>query len=148
MKSSSPSWDPQASVGFWLNHASRLLMRRHESVLKPLGFGMGHLPVLVALDEGEALSQKELAQRAHVEQGTMAEQMKRMERDGVIERTPSPSDKRVSLTRLTARSKKRLPKAKEALGANVDVATRGFTADERRQLMELLQRVVANLTEV
>ena len=121
-------------------------MRRHESVLKPLGFGMGHLPILIALEDGNAMSQKELAQIARVEQGTMAEQLARMERDGVVERKPNPEDKRASLTSLTPRSRKRMPDAKRELGANVDKATAGFTESEKETLKALLMRVVENLS--
>ena len=50
---------------------------------------MSHLPVLRALVHGRALSQKDLAEQARVEQPTMAEMLVRMERDGVVEREPN-----------------------------------------------------------
>jgi DNA-binding MarR family transcriptional regulator len=138
-------WNPESHAPYWLNQASRALLRRHEARLRPLGLSMGHLPVLVALEDGGALSQKELAARARVEQPTMAEMLARMEKLGLVERAPNPDDKRGSLTSLTRKAKGRVPKAKDELARGADEATAGFTAKEKAHLRELLQRVVANL---
>ncbi|QSQ26547.1 MarR family transcriptional regulator [Pyxidicoccus parkwayensis] len=138
-------WNPEATSAYWINRASRLLMRLHETRLRPLGFGMSQLPVLIALEEKGTLSQKVLAELAHVEQPTMAEMLGRMERDGVIRREPNPEDKRGSLSSLTSQSRARLPEAKEALLQGEDEATAGFTQQEKDLLRELLQRVVRNL---
>src|SRR3954467_12220457 len=105
---SGPRWNPESSPTFWINHASRLLMRRFEQRLRPLDFGMAYLPVVVALQENGALLQKQLAQHAHVEQPTMAALLARMERDGLISREPHPSDKRASQISLSAKAKERL----------------------------------------
>ncbi len=140
-----PVWDPESTAAFWINRASKLLMRLHESRLRPLGFSMSQLPVLIALEEHAELSQKELARAAHVEQPTMAEMLARMERDGVVERKPNPEDKRASLSTLSRRSRARLPKAKaELMQGEVD-AMAGFSEHEKKQLLLLLRRVVANL---
>src|SRR5205807_681280 len=116
-----------------------------DARLRPFGFAMSHFPVLRALAEDGALSQKELAHRARVEQPTMAEALTRMERDGLIQRAPNPADKRGTLTSLTRAARARLPKATAALIACEHDALTGFTAAERALLTQLLQRVVRNL---
>ncbi len=141
----SESWDPKSSAWFWINRVSRALLRLHEGRLRPLGFGMSHMPVLQALKEGEALSQKELAERAQVEQPTMAEMLSRMERDGVVEREPNPKDGRGSLFSLTRRARLRLPKAKAELMQGEREAMAGFSKEEKELLLSLLQRVLKNL---
>lgn len=138
-------WDPGASASFWINRASRLLLRLHEDRLRPLGFGMSQMPVLHALGDGKAMSQKDLAAWARVEQPTMAEMLSRMERDGVVQRTPNPKDGRSSLVSLSRRARQRLPQAKEELMQGERDAMAGFTAEEKAQLVSLLQRVVRNL---
>ena len=142
-----PPWDPESAVAFWVNQASRSILRRHESRLRPMGFGMGQLPVLVALSQGEALSQKNLATRARVEQPTMTEMVARMERDGIVQRAPNPEDRRGSLISLTRKARARLPDAMEALIRGEGEATRGFTKTEKATLIALLQRVVANVED-
>jgi len=139
------NWDPEATAAFWINRASRLLIRLHESRLRPLGFGMSQLPVLIALEEGGTLTQKELAQVARVEQPTMAEMLARLERDGVVEREPNHDDKRGSLTSLTRKARARLPKARAALMQGERDATAGLSDEEKTLLLSLLERVVQNL---
>jgi DNA-binding MarR family transcriptional regulator len=147
-KKSKRKWDPEGSCAYWINQASRALLRLHEARLRPLGLGMSHLPVLLALEEREPLSQKELAQAARVEQPTMAEALGRMERDGVVAREPNPQDKRASLISLTRTARARLPDAKVALWRGEDEATVALSAKEKALLIDLLKRVVQSLAEI
>lgn len=136
---------PEALVGFWINLASRTIVRVVDGRLRPLGFALSQLPVLRALAEGGSLPQKDLARIARVEQPTMAEMLARMERDGLVEREPNPEDKRASLTSLTRSARTRFPKAREILLEGERQALAGFTDQERALLVDLLQRVVKNL---
>ncbi|RYZ31678.1 MAG: MarR family transcriptional regulator [Myxococcaceae bacterium] len=140
-----PHWDPEAAPTFWINHASRLLMRHFEQRLRPLDFGMAYMPVADALEKQGPLLQKQLAEHARVEQPTMAALLTRMERDGLIEREPHPDDKRASQISLSAKARERLPKAKEQLVEVAEQATAGLSERERATFMSLLRRVVANL---
>jgi MarR family transcriptional regulator, transcriptional regulator for hemolysin len=143
-----PRWDPESAPTFWINHASRLIMRSFEQRLRPLDFGMAYLPVVMALKEHGELLQKQLAQHAHVEQPTMAALLARMERDGLISREPHPSDKRASQISLSAKAKARLPLAKQHLAEVAEQATSGFSELERKTFIALLRRVVNNLSQV
>jgi MarR family transcriptional regulator for hemolysin len=143
----SPGWNPRASASFWINLASRSLLRLQDARLHPLGFGMSQMPVLHALKGGAPRSQKDLAQFARVEQPTMAEMLARMERAGVIQREPNPKDGRGSLISLTRKSRLRWPKAKKELIQAESEAMAGFSAAEREILLSLLQRVISNLEE-
>jgi len=142
-----PRWDPESSPTFWVNHASRSIMRRFEQRLRPLDFGMAYLPVVIALKENGALLQRHLAERARVEQPTMAALLARMERDGLIVRKPHPSDRRASQISLSAKAKARLPSARERLGEVAEQATLGFSERELATLIALLRRVVNNLDQ-
>lgn len=137
--------DPEELVGFWINLVSRTAVRVLDERLRPLGFAMSHLPVLRALAEGGALSQKELARVARVEQQTMAELLSRMERSGLVERKQNPEDKRGSLTSLSRNARARFPKAAEALHAGERQAMEGFSDDEKALFIQFLQRVLKNL---
>ncbi len=145
VEKSADGWDPGSTASFWINRASRTLLRLQDGRLRPLGFGMSQMPVLHALQDGAALSQKDLAAFARVEQPTMAEMLARLERDGVVERAPNPNDGRGTLTSLTRRSRLRLPRARAELLAMEQTATAGFSADEKATLLSLLRRVVENL---
>jgi MarR family transcriptional regulator for hemolysin len=140
-----PDWNPRASVSFWINLASRSLLRVQDERLRPLGFGMSQMPVLRALKDGPPRSQKDLAAFARVEQPTMAEMLARLERDGVVQRKPDPKDGRGSLTSLTRRARLRWPKARRELVQAENEALAGLSAAEKETLLGLLRRVAGNL---
>jgi MarR family transcriptional regulator, transcriptional regulator for hemolysin len=134
-----------STPGHLIGVASRGFARLSEARLKPLGFGVGHLPVLVALREGQAKSQRDLARFARIEQPSMAQMLARMERDGLICRVPNAADGRSSHISLTAAAQSRLPQACAVLfQGNRDVLN-GFTDKEATQLVNLLTRLIANL---
>src|SRR5271154_6678399 len=147
MQSDEPreTWDPESTAAFWINRASRTLLRHFDARLRPFGFAVSYLPVLRALAGGGSLSQTELAQASRVEQPTMAETLARMVRDGVAQRKPNPNDRRGALVSLTRRSRARLSKARDALVQADREAMAGLTNAEKALLRQLLARVVANL---
>ncbi len=140
--------DVLSTPGHLISLAARGFALLSEARLKPLGFGIGHLPVLVALREGRASTQRDLARFAKIEQPPMAQMLARMERDGLIERTPDPEDGRSSRITLTKAAEARLPDAIAVLLRGNQEVLRGFTDKETRQLVVLLTRLIANLDRV
>jgi MarR family transcriptional regulator for hemolysin len=137
-----------STPGHLVSLAARGFARLSEARLKPLGFGVGHLPVLVALDDGRANTQRDLARFAKIEQPSMAQMLGRMERDGLIVRTPDASDGRSSRVALTDVAHQRLPDACAVLLEGNREALSGFTDEEATQLVALLTRVIANLDRI
>ncbi|CAN7591134.1 MarR family winged helix-turn-helix transcriptional regulator [Caulobacter sp. LjRoot300] len=140
--------DVLSTPGHLISLAARAFARLSESRLKPLGFGIGHLPVLVALRDGEASTQAELARVARTEQPPMAQMLARMERDGLIERTPDPTDGRRARVTLTDAARTRMPDAVAVLLAGNAQALEGFSEREALQLEKLLKRLIANLDRI
>ena len=134
-----------STPGHLISLAARGFARLSEARLKPLGFGVGHLPVLVALQDGQAGSQRDLARFARIEQPSMAQMLARMERDGLICRMPDPADGRSSQISLTETARSRLPDACATLFQGNRDALNGFTDAEASQLVALLTRLIANL---
>jgi DNA-binding MarR family transcriptional regulator len=143
-----PHLDVLSTPGHLISLASRGFTRLAEGRMKPLGFGVGHLPVLVALRDGQASTQRDLACFAKVEQPPMAQMLARMERDGLIQRTPDPVDGRSSLISLTQTAETRMPGAIETVLQGNREALRGFTDKEAVQLIALLKRVIVNLDRI
>ena len=119
-----------STPGHLIALAARGFARLSEARLKPLGFGVGHLPVLVALQNGKASTQRELANFARVEQPPMAQMLARMERDGLIERTPHPADGRSARVALTRKAEARMPEAVDTLLTGNREALAGFSEEE------------------
>ncbi|MGH8028095.1 MAG: MarR family winged helix-turn-helix transcriptional regulator [Pseudoxanthomonas sp.] len=138
-------FDRTVSAGHLTNWAARLFARATERQLKPLGMLPGQLPIFLALTDGRALSQKALAGLAAIEQPSMAVNLIRMERDGLISRTPDPQDGRSSLIRLTPRALVKADEVRQVLKKGNTIALAGFSAEEKALFVALLRRVIDNL---
>ncbi len=137
-----------STPGHLISLAARGFARLSEARLKPLGFGVGHLPVLIALQDGQASTQRDLARFARIEQPPMAQMLARMERDGLIQRAPDPADGRSSRITLTQTAQARLPDAVSTLLQGNREALRDFTDEEAGLLISLLTRLIANLDRI
>ncbi|NTJ65643.1 MarR family transcriptional regulator [Agrobacterium rhizogenes] len=131
-----------------INMASRAFSRLGERRVKALGFNIGQLPVLYLLRNGAQMSQKDLAKFAKIEQPSMAQMLARMERDGLIRRTPDPTDGRSSLISLTDAAVAKLPAARQALEEGREQVLSGFSADEVQTLVQLMRRLNQNLDRI
>ena len=134
------TYDRETSLGYMTNWAARLFVRAIERRLA--GGTAGPMPVFLALQDGRAMTQTALAQEADVEQPTMANTLKRMERDGLVVRTPDPNDRRSALVRLTELGRER---ADQAFASAVEVnaiAASGLSEAERDTFLQLVRRIV------
>lgn len=132
-----------ATPGHLISLAARGFARLSEARLKPLG--VGYLPALVALKEGRADTQRDLARFIRIEQPSMAQMLVRMERDGLIRRSPDPADGRSRRIALTERALASLPAACAALFQGNRQALDGFSEDEAAQFIAFLERLIVNL---
>lgn len=142
------NWDLFDTPVPLINMASRAFSRLGERRVKALGFNIGQLPVLYMLRNGAQMSQKDLAKFAKIEQPSMAQMLARMERDGLICRTPDPADGRSSLVSLTEAATAKLPAARQALEEGREQVLAGFSADEVQTLVQLMRRLNQNLDRI
>ena len=99
--------------------------------------------VLLPLYEEDGLRIGELARRSHLSKQTMTEMIRRLERDGLVDRRLDPADRRASRIFLTARSHRFNPVAEATLSELDQLARTRLSAgrlDElRRALTELME---------
>jgi DNA-binding MarR family transcriptional regulator len=75
----------------------------------------------------------------------MANTLARMERDGLIERRPSPTDRRARLVFLTDRARGLQGAAMAAAAAANRQALSGLSAQEQAVFIDLMARVIATM---
>ena len=139
------TFERERSGGYMTNWAARLFARAIDQRLKAIGVSSGQLPVFFALAGGKALSQKELARLAAIEQPTMASTLARMERDGLIERKPDPDDGRSSLVSLSATARQRAGLVMQAITEINAGALEALTETERAAFLDGLAKIIAAL---
>lgn len=124
---------------------TRLLNRHLEAGLAPLGISPGAFPALLHLWQQDGLTQKELVERLHIEQPTMATTLARMERDGLVLRAKDATDARVQRIWLTDKGRSLEGAATQAALAVNDRALSQLNGTEQDQFLELLRRVISSL---
>lgn len=134
------------AIGYLVTYAQKLLHRGLGEGLQKHGVTVAQWMVLVVLWETDGLSQKELSQRVAVETATLSRTVDRMERDGLVTRDRSETDRRQVHVRLTEYGaglwRDLVPEAE----ANQDRALTGISEDEEEVLRGLLKRVITNMT--
>ena len=135
----------ETSAGYLTNWAARLFARELERQLAPSGIAPAYMPVIFALADGSALTQKELARRAAVEQPTMAATLNRMQRDGFIARRQDPGDKRSALVALTPLALGHVETVERVVNAINALALEQLEPEERQQFLGLMRRIIGVL---
>jgi DNA-binding MarR family transcriptional regulator len=139
------SLPPESSLGYLVNHLARLLALALRDRIEPHGVVPGQFAQLLALYQADGLTQAELCARVQIEQPTMANTLARMERDGLITRTPDPADQRRSLVRLTAKARRLEPDLVAAAREINALATQGLTDDQITAFRTALGVAITNL---
>ncbi|MDK9558236.1 MarR family transcriptional regulator [Marinobacter sp. M216] len=120
-------------------HVSRELRRLGLNDLAP-----SHGLILITLYREKALSLKDLSIRINKKKSSTTELVDKLIRLGYVEKTASSDDQRVKLVRLAQESLSHKDDFKE-LSDNVNGRLyQGFTAEDKRELMRLLNKALAN----
>ncbi|MDK4705054.1 MarR family transcriptional regulator [Rhizobium sp. CNPSo 4062] len=132
------------SAAYLASQMAKGFARSLQQRAAKLGFSPGQFPILLELWSEDGLTQKQLLERVDIEQATMANTLSRMERDGLVERRPHPSDKRAQLVFLTNKAAAMQAEAIEAaMAADTDLL-KDFRQFERELLLEYIRRVLEN----
>ncbi|AFC23444.1 MarR family winged helix-turn-helix transcriptional regulator [Saprospira grandis] len=81
--------------------ASRLIIRAYQPLLAPLGISYPQYLVFLLLWEEDGRSMKDLRERLLLNSNTITPLMKRMEKEGWLQRQKDPQDERVWRIHLT-----------------------------------------------
>lgn len=140
-----PGFNRDRLIGHVVNRLARRFAHSLYSRIRPYGVVPGQFEVLLCLWEEEGLTQTQLATRAVTEQPTMANTLKRMERDGLIRRVADPLDQR----RARIYSTKRANALKSTLVAFAHtvqaLAYQGLSKAEQDAFLTLCWRIAGNL---
>ncbi|WP_271025502.1 MarR family transcriptional regulator [Rhizobium sp. RCAM05973] len=132
------------SAAYLASQMAKGFARALQQRATKLGFSPGQFPILLELWSEDGLTQKQLLERVDIEQATMANTLSRMERDGLVERRPHPSDKRAQLIFLTDKAAAIQAEAIEAaMAADTDLL-KNFRSFERELLLEYIRRILEN----
>jgi DNA-binding MarR family transcriptional regulator len=139
--------DLDRSFGFLVNEVARLFGRRFSHNGRWLGLTRAQCRILARIARSEGINQAGLADLLEVRPMTLVRQIDRMEEAGWIERRPDPTDRRARRLFLTAKARPILGRIMDVANETRDEALARLKPAEVEQLMGLLDRVHATLSE-
>lgn len=116
-----------------------------ESELRAIGIDIPTWRVLMVLGEAEPQPIGQVAKLAVINISTMMRIVERMERAGLVETLPSPSDGRVTTLALMPLGREKLAEARTITAPFYRRVIRGLSSTDFRRLIQLLNQLHDNL---
>jgi MarR family transcriptional regulator for hemolysin len=140
--------EPNApTLGFLLHEVARLLKRRFEHNARGSGLTRSQWQVLAYLANNEGINQSGLAELLEIEPITLGRIIDRLEKRGLIERHPDPSDRRAWLLHLTPAARPKLTQLRKLGDVTRGEALAGVPQADTERLLRTLQALKANLAD-
>lgn len=135
------------SLGFNLDRAAVLVRRELIRALEPEGLQPEQWQILIVLADAKELSQQQLADVLLGDKHAMSRMLARMQRDGWIQRRPSPDDSRSQRVRLTRKAQERLAPMMATVRARFRTRLAPLAAPDRERLLALLRQLTTILRD-
>ncbi len=133
------------SLGYVFHYNTRICMALLQERIKQHGVAVGQFPILVHLWEEQGITQKALCELIRVEQPTLANTLKRMERDELITRVPDKDDRRQWRIYLTQRALELEDVLQEESRRVNELFVSGLNETEQREFRRLLDIITTTL---
>lgn len=146
MKSSDSDFKHHAPLGYLIHEVARLLKRRFEEEAKTHGITLPQWKALAQIALKDNITQREIADSIDADPMTVSGILDRLEKRGLIDRFPDPTDSRAKLARLTPGGDQLFRKAKEVGLAMYEAATVGLSETEREVMKTALCKMRDNLS--
>ena len=124
----------------------RLHYQRMHQLLDAVGIYPGQPQMLFALHMANGQSQKDLAAKLKIKPATITVMLKRMEKAGLVERRPDPTDQRVSRVYLTEAGQATWHEVTQVLRVIDKECFGNFSLEEQGLLRKMLLQLRANLS--
>lgn len=137
--------DKFKSLGFLISYIHRYGHMKVIDQLAPYGIGRGQLMFLRILHKKDGVSQEHIAEQLHMNKGTVARALQKLEQAGFIKRRPSQKDRRVKEVYLTRKAFDTKKIFMKLVNKYTDDVLDGFTDQERETALVLLRRMGENV---
>jgi DNA-binding MarR family transcriptional regulator len=122
------------------NHAAMKFAER----LEPLGFAPQHAGIFRILAQNPGVSQQDLASTLNMHASRLVGILDELQQRGLVERRPSERDRRLYALHLTSDGERALRQIGEAARDHHQALMAGLSADQQKQLTELLEIILKN----
>ena len=106
-----------------------------------------HGNILFQLSKEEKLTMTDLSRRIHRDKSTTTVLVKKLEKNGYVERTQCPEDNRITWIKLSAKGREYNSVTGAISKALTERCYNGFTEEEKKTVFSLLSRIEENFSE-
>jgi MarR family transcriptional regulator, temperature-dependent positive regulator of motility len=138
MKSCSPDDVPFGAVVSLVNRSKHVFLNNQ---LRPLNLSAGQFPVLMLLAKEQNIMQEALVRYYHLDKGTIARAVKKLEDGGYIRRITDPGNRRAVRLFLTERGEHTIPLLHKINNDWENLISAGLSDEERTTMHKLMKRV-------
>lgn len=131
-----------SSIGFLLSQVGVYAAQRFAQRLAAADLHPPMFRVLNVVDAVEGQSQQAIGEAIQAPASRMVAIVDELERRGLVERRPHPTDRRIRALYLTGDGRKLLARGRRIAMEHEEELMRGMSEADRRRLVALLQRVV------
>ena len=136
---------PLDSLGFLLSQLGFVSAKRFHQVLAPLGLEPRQFLLLRFMAREEGRSQQALGEMLRIPASRMVAVVDSLEQRGLVERRPNPNDRRARALYVTDEGRRMMGEAIAVAMRHEKSVGASLTAEERRQLVGLLQKLAAEM---
>jgi MarR family transcriptional regulator, transcriptional regulator for hemolysin len=137
--------DPMQSMGYLCRVNFRLFARELERHIARHGVSSGQWRSLRVLWEQDGITQRELSERVGATEATTVSMIRRLVRDGFVERRPDPDDARKVRIVLTPRARRLQAKLVPYVAQVNELALQGVSEADRATVRRVLKQMADNL---
>lgn len=128
-------------LGSHLHRAEQTLFRRMQRILSSHGLTPSEFGILLLIHDNPGLSQSDLGRAIRADRSTVVALIDRFENRKLVERQPSPFDRRSHALRLTEPGQKAMTDlVPQVQGHEQEILSR-LSVDEQSQLIDLLNKI-------
>ena len=136
------------SLGYLIRDANRAFQRLLENRITPHGVTRGQWYFLRVLWEEDGLSQRELSVRVGMMEPTTVIALRSMEKAGLVRRSRSISDRRVTRVHLTAKARRLRARLLQISQGVNDQGAEGVDPADLIQFRRVIARMTKNLDRI
>lgn len=141
-----PIFKDQAPLGYLIHEVARLMKRRFEEQASMHGITLPQWRTLAQITAHEGITQIALANALDIDPMTISGVLDRLDKRGLIERYPDPTDSRARLARPTAAGLEMFNAARTLGLAMYESALEGVSPADRETVMNALATMRRNLS--
>lgn len=141
---SEQTYNPIHNAGRALHEAAAQMTRAVDRRAKNLGISGAQWMVLIRIGGNVANTASDLCKMLGYDSGAMTRMLDRLEKLGLIERSPSDEDRRVMIVSLTDAGRTLYPQITPIAVDVIEEHLRGFSAEDIVQLIGFLDRIRTN----